>query len=73
MERNQMAPSDAIRLIRKVNLAAGKHFQPVPHFDILEGPDFVADNYGLPKQLPGVKQLLQAIAEIWHFRKCLGS
>jgi len=56
MERNKMTPSDAIRLIRKVNLAASKHFQPVPHFDVSEGPDFVADNYGLPKQLPGVKQ-----------------
>jgi transposase InsO family protein len=56
LERYKMAPNDAIRLIRKVNTAAARHFTPVPHFDVSEGPDFVSDDYGLPKQIPGVKQ-----------------
>ena len=56
LERYKMAPSDAIRLIRKVNTTAARHFAPIPHHDVSEGPDFVADDYGLPKQIPGVKQ-----------------
>jgi hypothetical protein len=58
LERQNLAPSDAIRLIRKVHLAAISHqFKTVPHFDVSEGPSIVSDEYNLPKQFPGESNL----------------
>jgi len=57
LERQNLHPSDAIRLIRRVHLAAiSHHFKPTPHFDVSEGPSIVSDEYNLPKQFPGIKQ-----------------
>jgi hypothetical protein len=36
--------------------AISHKFKPTPHFDVLEGPSIVSDEYNLPKQFPGVKQ-----------------
>ena len=57
LERQHLKPSDAIKLIRRVHLAAVSHqFKPTPHFDVSEGPSIVSDEYNLPKQFPGQKQ-----------------
>ncbi len=57
LECQNLRPSDAIRLIRRVHLAAISHqFKPTPHFDVSEGPSIVSDEYNLPKQFPGIKQ-----------------
>jgi len=58
LERQALSGTDAIRLIRQVNNEAKRalKFKPIPHYNAVEGPDFVADEYGLPKQFKGQKQ-----------------
>ena len=61
-----MPAADAIRLIRRINALArttqkATKFSPTPIYGVAEGPSFVSDEYGLPRQLPNQPQPLHII------------
>ena len=58
IDRQNLPASDAIQLIRRVNAKAARalQFQPTPIYGVAQGPTFVADEFGLPKQFPNQPQ-----------------
>ena len=58
LERQNLPASDAIQLIRKVNATAKQAapFKSIPIYGVAEGPTFVADEYGLPKEFKNQPQ-----------------
>ena len=57
LERQNLPAADAIKRIRRINLLAhttakASNFSPIPIYGVAEGPTFVADDFGLPKQFP---------------------
>jgi hypothetical protein len=59
-ERAALQPAQANSLLAAVNGSAQQYltsaFQPRMHQSVAEGPEFVSDEYGLPKLFPGDKQ-----------------
>ena len=61
LERQNLPAADAIKLIRRINALARTtskaiNFSPTPIYGVAEGPNFVSDEYGLPKSLPNQPQ-----------------
>ncbi len=58
LECQALSGTYAIKLIRPVNaeVSTALKFKPIPHYSTVEGPDLMANEYGLPKQFKGQKQ-----------------